>query len=218
MNINEKVAIVAGSTGLTGSALIKEILSGAEFTKIKVITRRALALKDPRIEEILINDLREFQSTDPRFKADVYFCCLGTTIKKAGSQEDFRKVDFEGVKSFGEIAKANGAQAFILISAMGANPHSLIFYNRVKGEAETAIRKLEIPHTVIFRPSLLLGDRAEQRFAEGLSIKVVQSLSNWVPAGIQKKLGTKVKILVQRMVQEASTSSKGFEIIESAQI
>ncbi len=218
MNNNKTTAIIAGSTGLTGTLLLRELLRSDDFAAIKVITRRPLNINDPRVLEVPIKDLQEIHIDDPRFQADIYFCCLGTTIKKAGTQEAFRKVDFDAVKSFAEVAKVNNARAFIMVSAMGANPQSLIFYNRVKGEAECAVRERGIAGTVIFRPSLLLGNRQEQRFAEGISIKVVESLSQWLPLSWQKKLGTKVEDLIKRMISEAKYSEKDPKIIEAAEI
>ncbi len=218
MERTNRVAIIAGSTGLTGSRLVKKLIEGSEFSKIKVITRRPLTFNDSRIETILIKDLQEIHKEDPRFQADVYFCCLGTTIKKAGSQKEFCKVDLEAVTAFGEAAKANGAQVFVMISAMGANPQSLLFYNRVKGLAEQAILKLEIPGTVIFRPSLLIGNRLEERLAEKLSIGFVELISPMFPLSFQKKIGTKVEDLALIMLKKTSQTIRGPEIIEASQI
>jgi uncharacterized protein YbjT (DUF2867 family) len=203
---------------LTGSHLLRELLASSLFAKIKVLSRRPLELSDPRLEVIQFNELKELRAEDPRLKADVYFSCLGTTIKKAGSQQKFREVDFEAVRTLGAVAKTQGARGFILVSAMGANPQSPLFYNRVKGEAEKAILQMKIPGTVIFRPSLLIGDRQESRFVEHMAIQLVRTLSPFMSPHCQKQMGTRVDVLARRMVEEVHLLTLSEKIIGVEQI
>lgn len=218
MGMSTKTAVIAGATGLTGMALIREVLSRNVFSKIKLITRREIAVTDPRIEQIIIKSVDEIQSEDQRFSGDIYFCCLGTTIKKAGSREAFKKVDFEAVMNLAKVAKTFGAKKFIMVSAVGAATDSLIFYSRVKGEAENGVIHLEIPGTCIFRPSLLMGDRSEYRFLELQSIRLMRKIENLLPLTLRKKMATHIDRLAFRMVEEALTSETDLKIIEAAQI
>ncbi|MEY4615560.1 MAG: hypothetical protein RJB66_520 [Pseudomonadota bacterium] len=218
MEMSAKTAVVAGATGLTGMALTREILSRDVFSKVKLITRREIAVSDPRIEQILISSVDEIQSEDQRFSGHIYFCCLGTTIKKAGSREAFRKIDFDGVINVAKVAKTFGAKKFIMVSAVGAATDSLIFYSRVKGEAENGVIHLGIPGTCIFRPSLLIGDRSEYRFLEHQSIRLMRKIENLVPLTLRKKMATNIDRLAFRMVEEAMTSETDLKIIEAAQI
>src|SRR6478672_9521313 len=126
-------AIVAGATGLVGSELVKELLADPSFKEIIVYSRKALAMNDDRLK-VIIGELGQMSSHRDELKGDIYFSCLGTTIKTAGSQESFRKVDFHGVVSFGRIAFTHKAKKMIVVSASGADSQSKIFYSRVKGD------------------------------------------------------------------------------------
>src|SRR5688500_10362415 len=116
-------AVIAGATGLVGSTLLEKLFKDASFTEIISITRKPLR-EHPKLKQILIENFSEL----PPVTGDVHFCCLGTTIKTAGSKDNFRKVDFDAVLNF-----AKSAKNFILVSASGANAKSPIFYNRLKG-------------------------------------------------------------------------------------
>lgn len=218
MTTQNLVAIVAGGSGLTGSYLLKELLANPDFQKIKILSRRPLNLEHPRFEVILVEDMTQLNPSDPRLKADLFFCCLGTTIKKAGSQQKFREVDYVAIKRFGEAAKQQEARGFILISAMGASVDSRLFYNRIKGETEKAILGLQIPRTVIFRPSLLIGDRHESRFFEHLALQLVRKVSPLLSPPIQKQIGTKVDLLARRMVEESRSLRAEAKIIPAQEI
>lgn len=211
-------AIIAGATGLTGKALIREILAGQDFTKIKLITRKELLISDPRVEPILIHSLDDIIPQDPRFSADIYFCCLGTTIKKAGSRSAFKKVDFEAVVNFAKAAKIFGAKKFILVSAVGTSEKSVIFYSRVKAAAEKEVINLAIPGTCIFRPSLLMGEREEFRFFEALSIRFMRKIEGSLSTSLRKKWATNVDQLAKRMLEEALSNNKELKVIEAVDI
>ena len=159
-----KTALVAGATGLIGDLLTHQLVESSAFDRVKVLTRKALTWQHPRLQEIL------FDFDHPNsllLQADTIFCCLGTTIKKAGSKDAFRKVDYQYPLDIARLALANGASQFAIITSMGADSHSSFFYNQVKGDIERDLTALNFPTLLIFRPSLLLGDRPEKRLSSG---------------------------------------------------
>lgn len=162
---------LVGSSGLVGGELLAILPFLQEVDLVKAVSRSPLGRLPPRSENIVMS-LDDLEARAEFLKADVFICCLGTTIKKAGSQEAFRKVDYEYVVDFAKVAAQVGAKKLLVVSAMGANAHSRIFYNRVKGEMEEAIKALAIPQVEIFRPSLILGERKEARTGEDLAQKL----------------------------------------------
>ena len=165
-----RTALLAGATGLVGSHLLRLLLADETYQKVRILGRRGLPLTSPKLQQRLI-DFDHLADLDAP-KVDDVFCCLGTTIKKAGSQEAFRKVDLGYVEALARVAARAGAKQFLLVSAIGANAKSRVFYSRVKGETEAAVQAVGFAGTHIFRPSLLLGSRAESRPMERLSVLV----------------------------------------------
>lgn len=166
MTQNGKRALLLGATGLTGGHCLKLLLADPAFTEVRVLTRRPLGLQHAKLREFFFDgDLHDQLDT---FAVDVVFCCLGTTLKKAGSRESFRKVDFTLCVMAASLARRAGVSTFVAISAVNANPRALGFYARTKGEMEEALRTLGFPHLIFARPSLLLGERSEARLLEGL--------------------------------------------------
>lgn len=169
-------ALVSGGTGLVGGMLLEELLARPAWSVIHAVGRRAPSVTDPRVQPHLV-DFAALSEQTPLPRAEVAFCCLGTTRSKAGSAEAFRAVDFDAVVAFAKAAKAGGTERFILVSAHGASTSSLVFYNRVKGEAEDALRALGFARLGIAHPSLLLGDRSEKRAGERAAIVVSRALA-----------------------------------------
>ncbi len=204
----QKTAIIAGATGLVGQQLLQQLLDDDAFEKVKALVRQPLSFEHPKLEPIQVNfdRLVDFQS---QFNADCAFCCLGTTIKKAGSQAAFRKVDFDYVVQFAECTLAQGATDFLLVSAMGAKADSLLFYNRVKGEAEDAVKQLGFRSVHIFRPSLLLGNRSEKRLGEDVGKVVNKWLNPLIPSAYK---GIEAKVVAKAMRLMSQRSSEGVQI------
>jgi uncharacterized protein YbjT (DUF2867 family) len=151
-------------------------------------------------------------------KADDVFCCLGTTIKKAGSQEAFRRVDFTFAYEAAQLAANNGAAQFLLVSALGANANSSVFYNRVKGETEDAIAALPFVSVSIFRPSLLLGERAEFRLGERIAEPVMKALSFLLIGSLRKYRAIEARTVAAAMIEVAKAQPKGVNVYESDRI
>ena len=163
MTSSSRTALVIGATGLIGSQLLTKLLHTPYYDKVVVLTRRTLGISNTKLNEVIF----DFENPDSsKVVANDVFCCLGTTIKTAGSKEAFKKVDFEYPLTIAALALKNKADKFLIVTAMGADASSGIFYNKVKGEVEQGLTSLKYPVLHILRPSLLLGDRKETRFGE----------------------------------------------------
>ena len=167
-------ALVAGASGLVGGFLLQSLLENPLYREVCSLGRRALPQQHPKLTQRAVDFAR--LETEALPSSEDAFCCLGTTIKKAGSQEAFRAVDHDAVLAFAKAARKAGARRFLLISALGADARSRIFYNRVKGETEEDLKSVGFESLVILRPSLLLGERAESRPGEHAAIVVTKVL------------------------------------------
>lgn len=196
-------AVIIGATGLVGSELIKKMVQDSRFKKITVIARRSIETKSPVINEIIIKDLSEINGIKISEPDAVFISCLGTTIKTAGSKENFAKVDFQANLDFAKLAQRSDAGRFILVSSKGANAKSWIFYSRIKGELEDAVLKLGLKSVVIFRPGLLIGDRMEKRVLEGFMIAAVRYFSEGIGCGILQRWATSVETVVEVLIDRS---------------
>ncbi|HRE67309.1 MAG TPA: NAD(P)H-binding protein [Cyclobacteriaceae bacterium] len=208
-----RTALVAGSTGLIGSTLLELLLADSHYDKIIALSRKPLGLTHPKLENVLIH-IDEWAKLY-NVKADDVFCCLGTTIKQAKTKDAFRKVDFEYPVELAKALKQNGASSFLLVSALGASKTSRIFYNQVKGEVEEAIRNLSFQALHIFRPSLLLGNRKEQRSGEDAAKIFYKIFGALIP---QKYKGIEAVKIARAMLVEAKSEKQGLFTHESAEL
>lgn len=163
-----RTALLAGATGLVGSHVLEFLLADARWSRVVTVGRRITSQKHQKLEQRVLN-LGALETASELPHVDDVFCCLGTTIKQAGSRPAFRLVDHDFVVGLARAGLRAGAVQFLLVSAIGADPESRVFYSRVKGETEAAIRKLPYPAIQIFRPSLLLGERPEFRLGERIA-------------------------------------------------
>ena len=212
------IAVVIGGTGLTGSFLVRELLADPAITKVISVTRKPLKIADAKLTEILITDLSQLQSKETEIYGEIYFCCLGTTIKAAGSKENLEKVDHDAIVLFARIAKGQDAKSFTFVSAMGANAKSMIFYNRVKGRTEDDVKALGLRSLIIFRPALLVGPRQEFRLAEKIAAKTLVPVSRFLPARMRKSLITDARELAARMLVEGKARPPGVQIVSAKNI
>lgn len=203
-----------GATGLVGNLLLEKLAQANEVRSIKAITRKPLDKVPFKTENIVIdfNRMSEFAS---ELKADVYICCLGTTIKVAGSQKAFHRVDHDYVVQFAKIAEQNHASKFQVVSAMGADANSPVFYNRTKGEMEKKLKELKIPQIEIFQPSLILGERKDKRAFEDLAQNLAPKLGFIFKGPLQKYRPIKATDIATAMAK-TSLQSKGGQFTYSS--
>lgn len=201
-------ALVAGSTGLVGASLIRQ-LAEAGWDEVRALTRRPFAASPPIIP--IVTDFDQPKPQLPLFGVTHVFSCLGTTIKAAGSQAAFRRVDFDMPLMIARAAREAGAQHFLLVSSLGANPKSRFFYPRVKGELEEAVSALGYRSVTIVRPSFLEGNRAERRLGEQLGIPIFRLF----PA---KYRSVHVDQVARALVAAARAGRPGIEILENPAI
>ena len=180
-----KTAIILGATGLTGGELLEKLLKDDRYSKIKLFSRSSIGVKNDKIEEHLV-DLFELEKHSEDFKADEVHCCIGTTQAKTPDEETYYKIDHGIPVTAAKLAKKNGIPRFLVISALGADPESRFFYNRTKGEMERDVLAEKIPETYIFEPSLIAGEREENRPFEA-AWKKVMSVGNHLLVGPLKK-------------------------------
>jgi uncharacterized protein YbjT (DUF2867 family) len=159
-------ALVVGATGLVGRELVRHLIGEPGFARLVLLARRLPDGPSSQRVETVVTDFDRLEASGGAFAATHVFCALGTTIKQAGSRERFREVDYGYPLRVAQLARDAGARHYLLVSALGADPRSRVFYNRVKGELEAAITRVGFSSVTIARPSLLLGDRAEPRFGE----------------------------------------------------
>lgn len=209
------VAVIVGATGLVGNILLFKLISDPRISKIIAVGRRSLAVRDSKLNEVIVSDLQELTKVGDSLVGDLYFCCLGTTIKKAGSKENFAKIDRLAVIDFAKVALRHQAKSFVVISALGADRRSNVFYSRVKGEVEQGLIDLGLSHLVIFRPGLLMGERRELRIVETVAIKVISLLEGVLPGNIIRKFATEASVLAEHMLRSSFTFDDKVEIIEA---
>jgi len=188
---------------LIGSQLVELLLSDLYYSKVIAISRRPLSITHTRLENVLmeIDQLPDHN----QLTADDVFCCLGTTMKQAGSKEAFRKVDFDFPVQLAKLLKTNGAKQFLLVSALGSNKNSSIFYNQMKGEVEEAVANIGYNCLHVFRPSLLTGPRVEKRTGEDVAKLVYKYLGFLIPTKYKSIESIKVARAMQRLAKENRT-------------
>jgi uncharacterized protein YbjT (DUF2867 family) len=177
----KRSALVAGATGLVGQQLLQRLLEDPAYDEIRALVRRPLPLQHPRLQTI-VSDFTGLAALGDSLAVQDVFCCLGTTLRTAGSRAAFEDVDYRMVVELAQLTKAAGAHQFVVISAVGAAAHALSFYSRVKGRMEQAIAKLGFDAVHIVRPSLLLGTRSDKRPAEDWAQNLAPRV-NWAFVG-----------------------------------
>jgi uncharacterized protein YbjT (DUF2867 family) len=210
-------AIIAGATGLTGQATLKQLIKSQHYTRIISLERRASTSVSSDYE-VQVVDFDHLSALPALPNIDDAYCCLGTTIKKSGSKAAFRKVDFDAVIHFAKRAREAGAKQFLVVSALGANAASPIFYNRVKAEMENALTTLGFNAVHIFQPALLLGERTESRLIEGLSIIAFKIITPLLLGRVRKYRPIHVDVIAKAMLKAATSSVHGVRRYESDEI
>lgn len=201
---------MVGASGLVGSRLVALLLGDPDYELVHALVRRPLRIPDTKLREHSVDFARLAEFAWPA--ADDVYCCLGTTIRTAGSQEAFREVDYAYPLAVARGAQSHGAKQFLFVSAMGADAHSSVFYSRVKGELEAAIAALGYRAAIAFRPSLLAGDRREHRLGERVALMVLRPVRWLVPRQYRPVADVAV---ARAMVAYAKRGLAGFHIVPS---
>jgi uncharacterized protein YbjT (DUF2867 family) len=209
----KKTALLAGATGLVGHALLPLLLASERYAKVIVVGRRPVAMQHPKLTQV-VTDLGQLEAERLRLIADDVYCCLGTTMRQAGSKEAFYEVDFLFVVKLAALTASNFAAQFLVVSALGADPEAYFYYSKVKGEMEAAVRQTPFRAIHIFRPSLLLGTRPTPRLGErlgGLLLKLVGPLlrGSW-----QKYRAISATTVARAMLAAAAEDGGGVRIHE----
>lgn len=212
-----KSALLVGATGLVGHYLLELLLKESSYDTIIVLARKPISLSHHKLQQHII-DFNQLNRYSGLIKAHDVFCCLGTTINTAGSQEAFRAVDFTYVVQAAALASNNGAGQFLVVSSVGANPNSTVFYTRVKGELEEALSKLPFRALHIFRPSFLFGERKEFRFAELVGSFLLRPLSFMMMGSWRKYRPVHAQTVARAMLNAAGMNLNGINIFESHRI
>lgn len=211
--------IIAGASGLIGQTLVKFLIQDNNFDFITIVARSPFKDTNIKLNNLVIS-FEDFKSIKlPR--AEVAFCTLGTTIKTAGSEEAFYKVDHDYIVNFAKASFDSGVKTFIVVSALGADSSSNIFYNKVKGQTEEDLKNIGFKNLYILRPSLLLGDRLENRPGEKIAQKLSYILAPFL-VGPFKKIrpikASQVALKMQNLAIQSTSRELGFKIISNEEI
>lgn len=209
-----RTANIIGSSGLVGQQLLAQLLNHPRYVKVRSFVRRPSGIVHPKLEEILI-DFDQPDSWRVLVQGNALFSTLGTTIKTAGSQDNQYRVDYTYQYEFAKAAAQNGVGVYLLVSSMGANARSSIFYSRMKGELEEAVAKLPFRKVAILRPSILEGNRQEKRPGEKIGLTVTHLITRFM---MKKYRPMPVDLLAEKMIQLSVDPAAGIRIIENNEI
>jgi uncharacterized protein YbjT (DUF2867 family) len=207
-----KTALIAGASGLTGGYLLNLLLESPEYSTVIAYVRKSSGLTHPKLKEMLV----DWETLQEPVAAEDVFCCLGTTIKKAGSQEAFRRVDYDYPLQLAQLQFRGGSQQFLLISAMGADAESSIFYSRVKGELENALQSIGYNSLHIFRPSFIAGPRKESRPGEKIGLAIFSLLAPLFIGPLKKYAPIQAEHIARAMLRTAQKNEPGMRVYDSA--
>jgi uncharacterized protein YbjT (DUF2867 family) len=209
-----KTALIIGSTGLIGSQLLHSLLDSQDYLKVITFVKRDTGIKHKKLTQHII----DFDAPDTYknlIVGDDLFCTIGTTIKKAGSKEAFRKVDFEYPSQFATFALQNKVKQFLIISSLGADSKSGNFYLKTKGEIQEFLKNCNFQSVAVLQPSLLLGNRTEFRLGEKVGAFFMKTLSFLFLGNLKKYKPIESKTVAKALLKIAQTNNIGFKVYES---
>jgi len=213
----DKTAIVFGATGLIGSLLLQHLCESPVYSQVITFSRKSIHFNHPKLKEVF-NYFTDLSSIKKSLHGDDLFCCIGTTIKKAGSQENFRKIDFEMPVQLAKMAEENKIKGFFVVSSIGADSRSSNFYLRTKGEMEKEVLDCNIPKIAVVRPSMLLGKRNEFRFGEEVGKIIMKSFSFLIQGKYRKYRAIKAETVAKALILIANDDSCDQDIYESDEL
>jgi uncharacterized protein YbjT (DUF2867 family) len=213
---DQKTAILIGATGLTGKLLLARLVADDSYSCVKLFSRRASGITSPKIKEF-IGDVLHLESFRHDFTADEVFCCIGTTSAKTKDRSVYKAIDFGIPFSAAKLAKENKIPSFLVMSSLGANAESKIFYSRTKGEMEQAVLDQKIPNTYILRPSLILGEREKNRIGEKIGALFLSLVTLFLQGRLRKYRAIKADCIASAMI-ELAASKPDLQMVESGLI
>lgn len=210
-------AIIAGATGLIGSSLLRMLLDHPDYTKVTAIVRKEIPLQHAKLHQLVV-DFDHLDNHEDHIRGDVVFCALGTTKSKTPDQEQYRKIDYQYPLDLAFIAQQNGVSQYHLVSSLGANAQSSIFYSKLKGEVERDLKTIPFNAIHIYRPSLLIGDRKEHRTGESFMIGLMKLFNPILIGGLRKYRSIKIEKVASAMLKQSLKSLKGILTYDSDEI
>ncbi|HLO60011.1 MAG TPA: NAD-dependent epimerase/dehydratase family protein [Bacteroidales bacterium] len=208
----KRSAVVFGATGMVGTALVRELALNNEYERVMAVVRKDTDLHFSKVETLILRDFNNLPDHKRKLGADDYFCCIGTTIKTAGSQDAFKMVDLGIPLRIAEIAQDMSIPNLIVISSVGSDPGSKNFYLRTKGEMEYAVRNKYKGNLKFIRPSLLMGKRNETRFGEKVAISMMKAMG-WIFVGPLKKYrGVDAGLVAKAMIKATKLPKEKFYV------
>lgn|SRR5690606_35016118 len=211
MSIMKKTVIILGATGLTGDSLLHQLLEDERYSRIVLFSRKPTGMQHPKLHEYLV-DLFELSKYQSVFKADHVFCCIGTTMAKTPNKETYKAIDYGIPVSAAQLCKQNNIPVFIVISSMGANQKSKLFYSRTKGLMEQEVLKYGIKNTYILQPSLIEGDRKEKRTGEWIFKQLSKAMPFLKVGPLKKYQPVSADHIARAMVHLANDGHKEVRI------
>ena len=213
-----KTALLLGASGLVGGHCLRQLLEHPSYSKIIVWARRTLPLQHVKLQQVVVDFDRIGDGKYDLKGVDELFCCLGTTMKIAGSAEAFHKVDFTYPYEAARLAARDEVSQYLIVTAMGADAGSVFYYNRVKGEIENELAKLPLHGVQILRPALLLGQRREFRLGEKIGIFAYNMLAFLFVGLLAKYRAIEASAVARAMIHIAQQNISGVNIFESSQL
>jgi len=210
--MNKSITIL-GASGLIGKEVLTLSLENKEIKQITILVRKSLHLIHPKLTEI-ITDFKNLNDLADKIYGDALICCLGTTRKKTPNLEEYKAIDFGLTINIAQLARTQNVVQFHLISAIGANSKSKIFYNRLKGETEQALIDLQFPQTIIYRPSLLIGKREELRFGELIAQKLAPIFDFFLFGSLKKYHSISANLIANAIINRIFIDGDSLQIIE----
>lgn len=212
-----KIALIAGASGLVGKELLQLLLKGQEYDKVVALVRNPSNITNTKLDEMII-DFEKIEKIERLPQIDDVFCCLGTTIKKAKTKEAMTRIDVDFPLALARLGKVHKAKQYLVISSMGADPTSSVFYSRMKGRLEEELKQLGYPTLQIFRPSLLLGKRQEFRFGEGVATAIMPVISRLLVGPLAKYRAIEAHTVAAGMYRAANLNKIGVVVYLSDEI
>lgn len=212
-----KSAILLGATGLTGGYVLNLLLSNNQYNKVIVFSRRDINIKHDKLQ-VIICDLLDLEEQRENFKADEVYVCIGTTTNKTPNKTLYRDIDFGIPVTAAQLCRENMIDNITIMSSLGANANSTVFYPKIKGEMEQSVLQMEIPNTYLLRPSIIMGPRKERRFGETMGKMIAFFIAPLMRGPLKKYKGIHSEDIAKAMINLNNGKSNINGIIESDKI